>query len=86
MKQLILGAAAALGLTALSLSACGTSQKSPSKQEQDVQEPATRTLLSVGAVAPDFTTPAHDGTTITMSALRGQPVVLYFYPKDETPG
>ncbi|ACY14431.1 peroxiredoxin [Haliangium ochraceum] len=43
-------------------------------------------LLAVGAPAPDFTAPTHDGTSVQLSALRGQPVVLYFYPKDETPG
>jgi len=42
--------------------------------------------LGVGSRAPDFTSPAHDGTTVKMSDLRGQVVVLYFYPKDETPG
>lgn len=44
------------------------------------------TLVAQGAVAPDFTAPAHDGTTVQMSKLAGQPVVLYFYPKDNTPG
>lgn len=34
----------------------------------------------------DFTLPATGGTTISLSALRGHPVVLYFYPKDNTPG
>ncbi len=34
----------------------------------------------------DFTLPATGGTSISLSALRGQPVVLYFYPKDNTPG
>lgn len=42
--------------------------------------------LAEGQEAPDFTAPAHDGTTIELSKLRGKPVVLYFYPKDETPG
>jgi len=39
-----------------------------------------------GAKAPDFTAVAHDGSTVTLSALKGRPVVLYFYPKDDTPG
>lgn len=34
----------------------------------------------------DFTLPATGGTSISLSALRGHPVVLYFYPKDSTPG
>jgi peroxiredoxin Q/BCP len=40
----------------------------------------------VGRRAPDFALPDQDGNTIRLSALRGRPVVLYFYPKDFTPG
>ena len=40
----------------------------------------------VGKPAPDFIAPAHDGTSVHLMALKGKPVVLYFYPKDETPG
>ena len=36
--------------------------------------------------APDFSLPATGGNTITLSALRGRKVVIYFYPKDNTPG
>lgn len=36
--------------------------------------------------APDFTLPGDDGTTTTLSALRPAPVVLFFYPRDLTPG
>jgi peroxiredoxin Q/BCP len=36
--------------------------------------------------APDFTLEATGGRTVTLSALQGGPVVLYFYPKDATPG
>ena len=39
-----------------------------------------------GEMAPDFTLPDQDNQPVTLSALRGQPVVLYFYPKDDTPG
>lgn len=42
--------------------------------------------LEVGTKAPDFTLAADDGTKVKLSAFRGQPVVLYFYPKDDTPG
>lgn len=44
------------------------------------------TSLEIGSQAPDFTLPRDGGTDITLSALRGQKVVLYFYPKDNTPG
>jgi peroxiredoxin Q/BCP len=37
-------------------------------------------------MAPDFTLPADDGGQVKLSGLRGKPVVLYFYPKDDTPG
>jgi peroxiredoxin Q/BCP len=40
----------------------------------------------VGNMAPDFTLPATGDRKIKLSALRGHPVVLYFYPKDSTPG
>jgi peroxiredoxin Q/BCP len=36
--------------------------------------------------APDFTLPVTGGGDVTLSALRGQKVVLYFYPRDDTPG
>lgn len=44
------------------------------------------TQLAVGRPAPDFTLPASDGTQFTLSAQKGKKVVLYFYPKDQTPG
>jgi peroxiredoxin Q/BCP len=42
--------------------------------------------LKVGDPAPAFSAVATDGTTITLSGLRGRPVILYFYPRDDTPG
>ncbi|NDC54975.1 MAG: thioredoxin-dependent thiol peroxidase [Planctomycetia bacterium] len=42
--------------------------------------------IEEGSQAPDFTLPTHDGTRLKLSSLRGTPVVLYFYPKDDTPG
>ena len=43
-------------------------------------------MIESGAVAPDFTVLTDDGATLTLSSLRGRPVVLYFYPKDDTSG
>jgi peroxiredoxin Q/BCP len=43
-------------------------------------------MLEADQSAPDFTLPDQQGANITLSRLRGRPVVLYFYPKDETPG
>ncbi len=42
--------------------------------------------LKVGDKAPDFSTNDQDGKVVKLSAFRGQKVVLYFYPKDMTPG
>lgn len=39
-----------------------------------------------GTEAPDFTLPNENGDPVTLSGLRGSKVVLYFYPKDDTPG
>ncbi|MFC9917679.1 thioredoxin-dependent thiol peroxidase [Agromyces binzhouensis] len=42
--------------------------------------------LAAGDLAPDFTLPDQDGSPVTLSSLRGQRVVLYFYPAAMTPG
>ena len=42
--------------------------------------------LQIGDPAPDFTLPDQDGTAVKLSQLKGQRVVIYFYPKDDTPG
>ncbi len=43
-------------------------------------------MIDVGTPAPDFSLTDQDGQTVTLSELKGSPVVLYFYPKDDTPG
>lgn len=43
-------------------------------------------MVENGDAAPDFELPADDGSMLRLSALKGRPVVLYFYPKDDTPG
>jgi peroxiredoxin Q/BCP len=43
-------------------------------------------LLDVGAPAPDFEATAHNGEKVKLKELKGKPVVVYFYPKDNTPG
>ncbi len=43
-------------------------------------------MPEVNDVAPDFELPTQDGTALKLSDLRGRKVVLYFYPKDDTPG
>lgn len=43
-------------------------------------------MLAVGSVAPSFTLPDKDGNMVSLSDFAGKKVVLYFYPKDSTPG
>lgn len=46
----------------------------------------SETHLNVGDPAPDFTIPDQDGKPVTLSALKGRRVILYFFPKADTPG
>jgi thioredoxin-dependent peroxiredoxin len=43
-------------------------------------------MVEEGKLAPDFSLVSDSGDTVTLSSLRGKPIVLYFYPKDDTPG
>ncbi|GGI07612.1 thioredoxin-dependent thiol peroxidase [Egicoccus halophilus] len=43
-------------------------------------------MLEAGQPAPDFTLPDQDGEAVSLSQFRGRPVVVYFYPRDNTPG
>ena len=43
-------------------------------------------MLTTGDRAPDFTAVIDDGSTLRLSSLRGKIIVLFFYPKDDTPG
>jgi peroxiredoxin Q/BCP len=43
-------------------------------------------MLSIGDVAPEFTLPDQDGTSVELAGLRGRHVLVYFYPKADTPG
>lgn len=43
-------------------------------------------MLVVGSPAPDFSLTADSGETVTLSKLKGTQVVVYFYPRDDTPG
>jgi len=47
---------------------------------------SANTLPGVGKKAPDFTVQTDADEPLTLSSLRGQTVVLFFYPKDDTPG
>lgn len=43
-------------------------------------------MVNEGDVAPEFELPADDGSTVSLSGLKGKKVILYFYPKDDTSG
>ncbi|RME96058.1 MAG: thioredoxin-dependent thiol peroxidase [Verrucomicrobia bacterium] len=49
-------------------------------------KPEPPLTLKPGDPAPDFRAPIQDGSEITLEQFRGRPVVLYFYPRDNTPG
>jgi peroxiredoxin Q/BCP len=53
-----------------------------------MKEPISMTeqTLKIGDTAPDFELPTDQGTSVKLSDFRGKRVVLYFYPKDDTPG
>jgi thioredoxin-dependent peroxiredoxin len=43
-------------------------------------------MIEAGTLAPDFALLADDGSQVKLSALRGRPVILFFFPKADTPG
>ena len=43
-------------------------------------------MVEVGKPAPTFTLPNENGERVSLDSFRGQPVVVYFYPRDDTPG
>jgi peroxiredoxin Q/BCP len=77
-------------IAALVLAVGCTHDKTPTVDTSKASGAATTTgateEIAVGKPPPDFTATAHDGTVVHLAALTGKPVVIYFYPKDETPG
>jgi peroxiredoxin Q/BCP len=63
-------------------------KKAPAKKAPATKAPTENaaSTLAVGSAAPAFSLPGSDGKTHSLAAHRGHPVVLYFYPKDDTPG
>jgi len=76
----------------LLLAACGGEQKPNGGGGASATTPTTATTSAessdalVGKPAPEFSSTAHDGFAVKPNAMKGKHVVLYFYPKDETPG
>ena len=82
MMMSILAAAVAAG-------ACNKSDKGAPKaaaKPETPEAPAGSQLLTPGAELPAIDTVAHDGTALKSETLKGSPLVVYFYPKDETGG
>jgi cytochrome oxidase Cu insertion factor (SCO1/SenC/PrrC family) len=75
----LLSVALAMGVAAVGMAA---QQPAPGQQPAASQQPE----LKVGDLAPDFTLPATDGQTYTLSKLRGKTVVLAWFPKAFTAG
>src|SRR5215471_14936554 len=79
-------------IVALALVACtkGSAQDTATTTAATATEPlkvlSTVPDVTVGKAPPDFSATAHDGTRLHLAELNGKPVVVYFYPKDETPG
>jgi len=93
-RLVLLAALVSTGLTACGGSSAGSDEAQPSAsaggdegETASPPEPAPAAgLLAEGTEAPDFSIPDQTGTARSLSAERGHPVVLYFYPRDATPG
>jgi peroxiredoxin Q/BCP len=68
-----------------SVAAAPSATAVPSAAAVPSAEPAS-TLLAVGTEVPDVSAVAQDGKTVHLRALKGKPLVVYFYPKDDTTG
>lgn len=93
MRFPISSALASCCLCFFALAACGRdstrSEPGPATTSNGATATGASTAageLAVGKPAPDFAVKDQDGKELKLSALKGKPVVLYFYPKDETPG
>jgi peroxiredoxin Q/BCP len=63
--------------------------RSPTRERRaagDARRTEAALAVEEGRPAPDFTLDSDTGEPVTLSSLKGKPVVLYFYPKDDTPG
>ena len=61
-------------------------RKSPPKKVAPASQETALPMPAVGDLAPAFSAAATDGSTIRLADLAGKSVILYFYPKDDTPG
>ena len=78
-------ALARASLLAVALAACSRAHPEGAPPSGSAVVAATAPLAA-GAPAPDVTFALHTGEKLSLASLRGKPVVVYFYPKDDTPG
>jgi thioredoxin-dependent peroxiredoxin len=89
MRPLLLAAVPllfALGCTPGSAPSAQPAPTTSASAQPSVAPTAVATELSVGQAAPDFATTDQDGKPVHLAEMKGHFVVVYFYPKDETPG
>ena len=65
---------------------CGACNKAEQASTGAPAASSASGLVAAGSAAPAIDTTAHTGEHVTLAAFKGKPVVLYFYPKDDTPG
>lgn len=75
----------ALGAVALWGLACSRSQADATGTAKPLPS-LSASGLSAGSPAPEVTFAVHTGESVSLNSLRGKPVIVYFYPKDDTPG
>lgn len=70
----------------MALAACKKEEARAGTAQEPQSTGQNRELMSEGENAPDVEFRVHTGETVRLADLRGKPVVVYFYPKDDTPG
>jgi len=90
MRRLAACSKMAAFFTLFGIASCAKRSEQPasssSAQSASSAQPAEATLLAAGSPAPEIQAVAHTGENVKLSSFRGRPVVVYFYPKDDTPG
>ncbi|HYQ14882.1 MAG TPA: peroxiredoxin [Polyangiaceae bacterium] len=86
MSKLWITACAALSLIAGCSRAPAAEGAAPAVSVSSAATADAAAPLAAGAAAPDVTFALHTGEQLSLASLRGKPVVVYFYPKDDTPG
>lgn len=79
-------ATACLVGSGLALASAACSRPSPNEGTAPAASAKAAGALGVGSTAPDVTFAVHTGERVSLTSLRGKPVIVYFYPKDDTPG